>query len=293
MNQSKSSILQLWIIFMLVLIFNCNDLAAQEEKGDANKIAIVDQSNIPIPNAKLYDATGNLLGETDEFGVSYQSVQTKYITIKSEGFEEKTIRIRTKGEPVIIELQLINHGYNQGLKIPLGYQSVEKNNISSSVFHVGSEIVEGTSTGSYVQSLIGQIPGLTITAGNGSGAPGDNDASFWVRGLNTLTYSYPLVLVDNIDRNLFDKGGSASGLSNLQISSEEIESITVLKDAAAKAIYGMRGANGVILITTKRGKKEPVRIRFTSSLGVLTPTGMPNYLNSYDHALFSKRSFKI
>lgn len=284
--------MQLWISFILVFLFNCYVVAAQNEKGDATRIAIVDQNNNPISNAKLFDATGNYLGETDELGNSYLTVQSKYITIKTEGFESKTIRIRTKGEPLTCELQLISHGYNQGHTIPVGYQSVDKNSLSSSVFHAGSEIIEGTSTGSYVTSLIGQIPGLTIVPGNGSGAPGDDDASFWVRGLNTLTYSYPLVLVDNIDRNLFDKGGSATGLSNLQISPEEIESITVLKDAAAKAIYGMRGANGVILITTKRGKKEPVRIRFTSSLGVMSPTDMPDYLNSYDHALLYNKALQ-
>lgn len=289
MNQNKPFILQLWIIFILVTTINCNLLTAQDTKPEASRFTVVDQGNNPVAGAKIYGSDGDFIGETNETGITYQAITSKFITIKSERYDDKTIRIRAHGEPVIVEMQLRNVGYNKDLLIPTGYAKTDKNSISSSVFHVGNEIVDQNLTASYAYGLVGQVPGLTVTPGKGDGDPGDDDASIYIRGLNTLNYNYPLILVDNIDRNLFDKGGAATALSNLQIASEEIESITVLKDAAAKAIYGMRGANGVILITTKRGKKEPVKIRVTSDYGVLNPLDMPDYLNAYDHAqLYNK-----
>lgn len=290
MKKSKSYILQLWITLLLVTTINLSMLKAQDTQAEASRFTVVDQSNMPIPGAKIYDSNGNFIDETNETGNTYLTKTSKFITVKSEGYKDKTIRIRAHGEPVIIEMQLKDLGYNKGLLIPTGYRKSEKNNISSSVFHVGNEILGRTLTSSYAYGLVGQLPGLTIIPAEQGGGPGNDNPSIYVRGLNTLTYNYPLILVDNIDRNLFDKGGAANILSNLQIPNEEIASITVLKDAAAKAIYGMRGANGVILITTKRGKKEPVKIRVTSDYGILTPTDMPEYLNSYNHALLYNKA---
>lgn len=290
MNQNKSFILQLWIIFILVTTINCNIITAQDTKPEASRFTVVDQKNNPVAGAKIFDSNGDFIGETNETGVTYQVITSKFITIKSENYDDKTIRIRTQGEPVIVEMQLRNEGYNKDLYIPTGFTKTEKNRISSAVFHVGTEIVDQNLTASFAYSLVGQVPGLTVTPGKGGGDPGDDDALIYIRGLNTLTYNFPLILVDNIDRNLFDKGGAASALSNLQIAPEEIESITVLKDAAAKAIYGMRGANGVILITTKRGKKEPVKIRLTSNFGIVSPLDMPEFLSAFDHALLYNKA---
>jgi TonB-linked SusC/RagA family outer membrane protein len=121
--------------------------------------------------------------------------------------------------------------------------------------------------------LGGRIPGLTVNQSNGE--PGNESSSVYIRGLRTLggASQTPYILVDGYVR------ADAEFLNP-----NDIESITLLKDAAATAIYGLRGSNGVLLITTKRGSLEPTRVSLDISSGIHTPTRLPKYLGSYDYA---------
>lgn len=119
--------------------------------------------------------------------------------------------------------------------------------------------------------LAGNVPG--IIAIQRSGEPGQNRSEFWIRGISTFgANAGALVLVDGIERE-FD-----------EVNPEDIESFSVLKDASATAIYGQRGANGVVLITTKKGAAGKVKIDFKAEYGVKTPTRMPKYLNGKEYA---------
>ena len=124
---------------------------------------------------------------------------------------------------------------------------------------------------SLVNMIGGRMPGV-ITMQT-SGEPGKNLSNFWVRGVSTFgAGAGALVLIDGIEGNLND------------IDVDDVESISVLKDAAATAVYGVRGANGVVLVTTKRGSKEKIQITARATVKLSQIKRLPEYLSSYDYA---------
>jgi TonB-dependent starch-binding outer membrane protein SusC len=132
------------------------------------------------------------------------------------------------------------------------------------------------------QLMYGKFSGVQIT--QGGGLPGADGSSVLIRGLGTFGSSSPLVVIDNIQY---------SGLNEFNnLSPADIESISVLKDAAAGAIYGARGANGVIIVTTKKGKSGAGTLVYNSYYGIQEATVVPKYLNAMDYAtLINERDF--
>lgn len=126
------------------------------------------------------------------------------------------------------------------------------------------------STPSLSNTLGGQIPGIVTR--QAIGEPGYDQAQIYIRGFGTWTNRNPLVLVDGIERDMNT------------INTEEVESISVLKDASATAVYGVRGANGVILITTKKGNIGKPKITFRTEYAVLTGLRYPDYINAAEYA---------
>ncbi len=135
----------------------------------------------------------------------------------------------------------------------------------------GSELTK-VPTGSINNMLSGVVPGLSSV--QYSGEPGADAATILVRGQATTNNSSPLIQVDGVERDFND------------IDPSEIESITVLKDASATAVFGVRGANGVILVTTKRGKEGKAHISATTSMSVVMPTNMIKLANAYEYATY-------
>ena len=155
--------------------------------------------------------------------------------------------------------------------VVVGYGVQRKGNIATSVTTIKSEVLQNRPVQTISEALQGQVPGLSVT---GSAAPGSSP-SLQLRGssvLNSNNSSEPLVLVDGVpaDFNFLNP--------------EDIESINVLKDAASSAIYGSRAANGVLLITTKRGKEGKPTFRYNGSVGVNTPMHMPQTVSSAQYA---------
>lgn len=128
-------------------------------------------------------------------------------------------------------------------------------------------------TRNLTNNLAGQVSGLIAI--QRSSEPGFDDAEFWIRGISTFASnsaaSTPLVLVDGIPRKITD------------IEPDEIETFSILKDAAATAIYGAEGANGVILVTTKRGKDEKPKITFKTEHSISSPQRLPEFVGSADY----------
>lgn len=127
-------------------------------------------------------------------------------------------------------------------------------------------------TPNLANKLIGRLPGLSIKPGTGE-AGYDSPASLNVRGRSTYWGSYaPLIIIDGFEGVYED------------LVPEEIETISLLKDASETAIYGLRGANGVLMVTTKRGKAGPMKIELSAQYGFQRPTNLPSFLGSYDYA---------
>lgn len=150
----------------------------------------------------------------------------------------------------------------------VGYGQQKKESVVSAINTVTSKELAVTGR-SLANSIAGQIAG--VIAIQPSGEPGYDDSNFWIRGVSSFAGgTSPLIVVDGVPRGSF---------SNIPV--DEIETFTVLKDAAATAVYGAEGANGVVLVTTKRGKAQKTAISFNMEHAMKTPIRLPEILDSY------------
>ena len=155
--------------------------------------------------------------------------------------------------------------------VVVGYGSQKKVNVIGSIAAVGGEKLENRATSSVVSALTGQMSGVTIT--QAGGRPGENTGTIRVRGVGSFGATpEALVLIDGVPGNMTD------------INANDIESISVLKDASTAAIYGARAANGVVLVTTKLGKAQKVTVSYNGYVGVNRATELPEYVDSWDYA---------
>ena len=152
----------------------------------------------------------------------------------------------------------------------VAYGAQKKVTVTGAISSVKSEELTRTPVSSVSQVLAGQLTGVTTV--QTSGEPGADNATIYVRGQGTFNDATPLIQVDGVERSMND------------VDPEDIESITVLKDASATAVFGVRGANGVILITTKRGEEGKAKVSVSTSFSVLEPTKMVQLANAYDYA---------
>ncbi len=157
----------------------------------------------------------------------------------------------------------------------IAYGVQKKVTVTGAISSVKSEDLTRTPMGSVSNVLGGQLSGLTTV--QYSGEPGADAADIFIRGQATWSDSSPLVQIDGVVRDYSDMTA---------LDPNEIESITVLKDASATAVFGVRGANGVILVTTKRGKAGKAVISFSTSASIVAPTKLIETANSYEYATF-------
>ncbi len=153
--------------------------------------------------------------------------------------------------------------------VVVGYGTQKKISLTSAVDQIKGEDVNRRPVSSLAQSLQGIAPGITVSDVGGS--PGQSDVFINIRGISTLSSSSPLVLVDGIEQRLTD------------INPSDIESISVLKDASSTAIYGSRASNGVILITTKRGKSGKVNVTFNSYYAIQKSMNHPLAMDPHSY----------
>jgi TonB-linked SusC/RagA family outer membrane protein len=153
--------------------------------------------------------------------------------------------------------------------VVVGYGQQRKESVVGAISQVSAKELMKSPVANISQAITGKIPGV-ITS-QVSGAPGEDDAQIYIRGRATFAGdAQPLILVDGVERSFS------------QIAPDDIETISVLKDASATAVYGVRGANGVMLITTKRGKEQKPVVNLTANWQVQSPTRSNTYLNSYE-----------
>ncbi|MEY3420236.1 MAG: hypothetical protein RIR48_516 [Bacteroidota bacterium] len=157
----------------------------------------------------------------------------------------------------------------------IGYGEQKKVNLTGAVQTLRFSDAVNQPVTSSAQLMYGKFAGVQLT--QSSGLPGSDNSSIVIRGIGTFGNSTPLVVIDNIQYN---------GLTEFNnLSPTDIETITVLKDASASAIYGARGANGVILVTTKKGKKGKVSLDYNNYFGFQRVTVVPEYLDALNYAL--------
>ena len=189
------------------------------------------------------------------------------LKISFVGYKEQVVKA-TNGMKVTLQEEST---MLQGVEV-VAYGVQKKVTVTGALSSVKAEELTRTPVSSVNNVLAGQLSGVTTV--QTSGEPGSDAAQIFVRGQGTWADSSPLIQVDGVEREMWD------------IDPNEIESVTVLKDASATAVFGVRGANGVVLITTKRGAEGKAKISFNVSFSALTPTKMVEQASSYDYATF-------
>lgn len=223
---------------------------------------VTDATGQPLIGVSLWEkgsSNGTVTKEDGSFSLSVKS-DTATIVFKYIGFAVKEVQASTN---MTVVLEADNTSLNE--VVVVGYGTQKAANLTGAVATVSAKTLESRPLTNLAQGLQGTLPGLNVNLNNG--APGQG-ASFNLRGAITgFGSATPLVLVDGVvmDPNL--------------INPDDVENVTILKDAASAAIYGGRAAYGVILITTKSGKQGKLNISYSGNYTISRPTRMPDYLS--------------
>ena len=231
------------------------------------------------------DFDGNY--ELKEVPVGEQTIVYSFIGLKTQ---KHTVTIN-EGETVTFDTKLSEDVMLLDQVVVVGYGTTQKRDITGSIATVKAEAIEQSSQPSVDEALQGQAAGVSIISQNGiSGSA----VKINVRGTNSIAAgSQPLIVVDGIPITTgnFDPGNLGSSSNALaDLNPNDIESIEVLKDAAATAIYGSRGANGVVMITTKRGKAGKSKINIGYSYGIMNETNRVKFLDASQHLALRDRA---
>ena len=261
----KETLIQLTKIILLIL-FTSNIALAQEVKLEGKVLDSADQSPLPGVSVSVKGASkGTITDNNGQFSLSLSLPATLVFTYI--GFNEKEVRVENL-QPVTIELSGKSSALNE--VVVVGYATQKKVNVTGSVASLSGDKLANRPVTNMSSALQGQLPGVAVI--QQSGQPGRDNGLIRIRGIGTMNNAAPMVVVDGIEASMED------------LNPNDIESISVLKDASAGAIYGSRAANGVILVTTKRGKTGAPKVRYNSYVGKQSPTNLPKYLGSYEYA---------
>ena len=261
---------------LVVAVMGCS-LTATAQKGNVLKGRVLNADGEPVVGAVVNVAEDNKIVLTDENG---------FFTLKgfkvdddicaaAVGYENAVIKVDPNASEFVIRLEYSLQPMDK--MMPIAFSSKKEKYMTES-----RSVVKGTELQRYPVTVLqnafnSTLPGVETY--EWSSEPGWTETQMYIRGIRTMNSSArnPLIIVDNVERDLSF------------LDAFPIENITVLKDAAATAIYGMRGANGAILVTTKRGEQGKTKIDFTQEVGFQTLTDKMENQNSYNMALTQNR----
>lgn len=242
------------------LISKAEETSLQQQKQIRGRI--LDEFDAPLAGVSIRIAQSNIATATDADGnFTLTTLQDEgQLIISALGYEEKTVGYKV-GDNVYVTLQAKSSSLDE--VVIVGYGVQKKANLTGAVSQINAEDIALRPDANIAGTLQGLMPGLNIQLNNGdpSETPDIN-----VRGFNSINGGGPLVLIDGIEGNI------------TRVNPNDIESVTVLKDAASAAIYGARGAFGVILITTKSGKAGTTAINYSNNFAWTTPTARTDYI---------------
>ena len=268
--------------YILLSLFFCTAsiLMGQEKKLTISG-HVFDENNESLPGVSVYLKDRAGVGtSTDVDGAFKLSAQKGDMIIFSFIGYKKKEHIALKDEKDL-KIILKNDAQQMDEVVITGMGTKEKKvNLTGAVTNVDISQIQTPAT-SLTNMLGGRVPGIISV--QSSGEPGSNMSEFWIRGISSFAGgTSPLVLVDGVPRSMND------------ITVDEIESFTVLKDASATAVYGAEGANGVVLITSKRGSSQKPTLDVRAEFGIAKPTRLPNLANSYEFAqLYNEAAWEV
>lgn len=269
MMKTILSLLKMAFLLSLMVILGSAQLLAQKVIG-----VVVDESKSPIPGVSVVvkgTTMGTVTGSDGSYSIDVENIQKDVLIFSFVGMEKKEVAINGQ---TTVSVQLASNSLEIDEVVVVGYGTAKRSDITGSVGSVDSKAITVRGTSGVLQSMQGSVAGVNIT--QSSSRPGA-DYNIQVRGLNTFNAagSPPLYVVDGIVTN---------DISFLN--PQDIVKIDILKDASSTAIYGSRGSNGVVMVTTKTGQtvgfKDNTVISYNGSYGVKSPARLPQQYTSRD-----------
>ena len=261
---------KLFILFWMSCCIAFNALAQEQLNisgtvTDATGEALIGVS-VTVKDAKGLGTITNIDGKYNIKIQQYQTLIFSYI-----GY--KPVSVLVKGDKMVINVQMSEEKTNAIDEVVVtGLGTQKKLTVTGAITNVDVSQMKQFPSSNFTNALAGNVPG--IIAMQSSGQPGKSTSRFWVRGISTFGASASaMILVDGFERNNID-----------DLNIEDIESFSVLKDASATAIYGSKGANGVILITTKHGKAGKININVKGEASYNTRTITPKFIDAPTYA---------
>lgn len=254
----------LFFLLLITFIFFQPVFGQQSIQGK-----VTDSEGNPLPGINVSLKGKNITTVTDEEGAFLISggADTDVLLFTAIGFEAQEAIV---GDQEVYLISMVESQEDLDEVVIVGYGTIKKVNLTGSVSVIEGEDLASRQVASTSAALQGMAPGVTVT--QQSGLPGGDAATIRIRGISSMFAGKdPLVLIDNIE------------MSINSIDPNNIASISVLKDAAAASIYGSRAANGVILVTTKRGTEAVTRISYNAYAGVQEATNLPDKVNGVEH----------
>ncbi|MEL7585880.1 MAG: TonB-dependent receptor [Prolixibacteraceae bacterium] len=222
----------------------------------------------PIPGTTVM-VKGMTIGTVTDVNGAFQLLVSEDAKILVFSFVGMKTREMVIGNSLDFKVVMEEESIGLDEVVAVGYGTQKKASVVGAIVQTTSEELKRTGgVTNLAQALTGQLSGVTVI--QNSGEPGGDDPKIFIRGMGTWNNAQPLILVDGIERKMNE------------VDVNEVESVSVLKDASATAVFGVKGAEGVILITTKRGQLGKPVISFDANVSTKTLSKMPEKLNSYD-----------
>ncbi|WP_048643299.1 SusC/RagA family TonB-linked outer membrane protein [Cyclobacterium amurskyense] len=252
------------IILLMLIVLPVWSLMAQQRTVSGK---VTDETGEPIPSV-LVLIKGSTAGTTTDLDGTYSISVSGDVTLIFNMIGFKGQEISTKGTNSIdVTLQESSVDLNE--VVVVGFSEVERQHLASSVEQLDMDLVKSRPIFKLEEAFSGTIPGVTLMQGNN--LPGSVPGSISIRGISTLQNAGPLVIIDGMEQSLTD------------IDPNQVKNITVLKDAASAALYGSRGANGVIIIETDRGTTGQFKVNLHSWGALHNPIDLPNFVGATDY----------
>lgn len=258
------------LLLLLTMLLFSFDLMAQVVSG-----VVTDEHGNPLPGVTVFEKgtnIGTITGLDGDFQLS-PSKNDAVIVFSYIGYDTQEISASNSKKLSVI---LKENTTEIEEVVVVGFGQQKKASVVGAITQASSKTIERAAGVSDLgQALTGNLPGVVTTTGANGGQPGDEKASsIRIRGTNSFNSSEPLVLVDGIERPMSS------------VDPASVQNVSVLKDASATAVYGVKGANGVILITTKRGQEGRAQINASYSTTMKTVSKLPGKYDSYDAFLY-------
>lgn len=268
-NQSrKSGAIRNFSLFAIFMLFNGFLLISMSAQQTVT--GVVSDATGPLPGVSIV-VDGTTQGVQTDFDGNYTIEVADENAVLLFSFIGYLTQRQTVGANTTLNVTMEEDVQSLDEVVVVGYGTQKKGTLTGSVSTASGEQLEKSSSANLASALSGKVAGVFIDTG--SNQPGSDNSAIRIRGTNTFRNSSALVVVDGIPNR-------AGGIN--RINPADIESISVLKDASA-AIYGARAANGVILITTKRGKSGAPTVKLTTNYAMQSFTTLPEMLNGAEY----------